>query len=191
MSLVNQIPLYEDIPDNYEDYKKWINENMKNFIELFMKNTMNPKKDYVWLMNWIGKDCYVNFIEDKVDEECFRRKKFLMEQYVNKTESRPFFDSEQSNLLLEENEEPFVSRFSSTVPGDLTIQWWNDESKEAQARRFKYDTLEASDSKFNKQKIQEYVDYIEAKKAKFLKPKIIKRSTNQPYYIPSTQPYIS
>jgi hypothetical protein len=147
--------LWNFIVDNPREYEKWIRQNMKDFVQLFIWTSKNPERDYNWLLNWIGKDCYEAFIGKKNKPECQKRKAFLESKYKSKGESKPFYSGQESTNELLNKKIPFISRLSSTVPGDITIQWI-DETKSPRARRFNYET-QKSDSGQN---IQDLIDEI-------------------------------
>lgn len=142
--------LYDIKPDDYEKYAQMIMRDLEFFITEHIQKEMNMKKrqkNLAWLLNWIGQDCYQHLNSPKSSpkkKECEDRRDFIRDKYANKKETKPFLDIDESSLYLLENKNnpdgAFVSRLSSSVPGDLTIQHIEEATNEALARRFDYKT---------------------------------------------------
>jgi hypothetical protein len=181
--------LYDFYPDNVKQYREWIKQNMKAFVEAFILTSDDPERNYKWLMNWIGKDCYDHFIGKKSIPECQKRKDFLLAKYVDQNESLPFYNGEESSKRLQNNEIPFISRLSSTTPGEVTIQWYDDETESNPARRFNPYTGKATDNRFQGQDIQEYIDDIVEKRGPKLKKKKSRQQYKNYYSDVNIQPY--
>jgi hypothetical protein len=105
------------------------------------------QKNLAWLLNWIGKDCYkhlTNTTPSSKKKECNDRKNFIKDQYAKKEETKPFFDEfESKDYLIENKDKPdgaFVSRLSSRIPGEITIQHYDETTKRSRGKRFNYKT---------------------------------------------------
>jgi hypothetical protein len=135
--------LYNLPSENEEEYEKWILENMKNFIQMFIETSDDPKRDLKWLMNWIGGDCYDELIGKKEKSVCQERKNFLEKTFSQKQESSPFTD---------------ITQLSSTKPGMLTVQSIDHKNRNKwKAKRFDYDSKLDEDKKIT---IQDYINKI-------------------------------
>jgi hypothetical protein len=131
--------LLSQIPDNQDEYTLLLYKELKNFVQKYIENESSEerrKRNWRWLMNWIGKNCYPE-LNQKKSGECLKRKNWIESAYTEKDESLPFLDSNETINYLRLHEDPFVSRFSSTIPGEITIQYI-DEKKDNPAKRFNY-----------------------------------------------------
>lgn len=167
--------LYEIKPDDYEKYAEMIMKDLDDFVYLHIQNETNMKKrqkNLAWLLNWIGKDCYDHLVHPTSTEktkECKDRKDFIKEQYTKKEETKPFLDQKESGQYLKDHvKDPdgaFVSRLSSTVPGELTIQHYDDQTGEQKARRFNYKTQRSSQTG---ESIDDYLKNLLEKKNEYI-----------------------
>lgn len=158
--------LYDIKPDDYEKYAEMIMRDLDFFITEHIQKEMTMRKrqkNLAWLLNWIGQDCYQHLINPKDSpkkKECEDRRDFIRDKYANKKETKPFLDIGESSAYLSENKNnpdaAFVSRLSSTIPGELTIQHIEEDKNEALARRFNYKTQRSSPTKNNPN--EEFID---------------------------------
>jgi hypothetical protein len=191
--------LYDIKPDDYEKYAEMIMKDLDDFFfEHIQKETnmSKRKKNTAWLLNWIGKDCY-QYLMNKEDspkkKECEDRKSFIKDQYAKKKETKPFLDLNESKTYLFENKNnpdgAFVSRLSSTIPGDLTIQHIEDSDNSEKARRFNYKTQKSSP---NQEFIDDYLKNLIEKKNQYiqknnLQKPLYDKTKVENYYSESTQ----
>jgi hypothetical protein len=145
--------------------KEWIQSNIK--IEC------TSERDVRWLINWLGKDI--------TDPDFIRRKVFLNSDYFQKKESKPFFTIEESNdLLLDQPDLCFISRLSSTQPGEVTIQHYDSIFNQSICKRFDCETFMSTDPFSNKIHINFYIQSIFLRKGKSI-PKINYYAVVVPY----------
>ena len=180
--------LYDIEPDNYEAYAQMIMSDLDEFVYEHIqkeKNMNKRQKNLAWLLNWIGKDCY-DYLKNPgtspKKKECEDRKNFIRDQYAKKEETKPFLDTDESTEYLMDNQfnpdAAFVSRLSSTAPGELTIQYINDEKKAPFAQRFNYKTLKRS----NGESIDDFLRNLLKEKNEYYQKKNPKKRDTAPIY---------
>jgi hypothetical protein len=193
--------LYDVEPDNYEPYAEMIMRDLDDFYNEHILNEMNMKKrqkNLAWLLNWIGNDCYEHLSNPKDSpkkKECMDRKDFIKEKYAKKKETKPFLDLEESSQYLLDNlrnpDGAFVSRLSSRVPGELTIQYYDEGTKSPNAQRFNYKTQKntqgTSIDDYLQMLISKKNDYIEKNGLKNKRP-IYDKTKVENYYSETGSP---
>jgi hypothetical protein len=193
--------LYDIEPDDYEPYAQMIMRDLDEFVLEHIQNERDMKKrqkNLAWLLNWIGKDCYQHLSNPKYSskkKECLERKEFIKDKYANKKETKPFLSLEESsNYLLNNLRNPdgaFVSRLSSRVPGELTIQHYNEEDGGQKAQRFDYKTQKNAKG----ESIDDYLKTLIEKKNEYIKKnnlqkerRLYDKSKVENYYSPTGSP---
>lgn len=171
--------LLSQIPENEDEYTLLLYKELKDFVQKYIENESNEerrKRNWRWLMNWIGKSCYPE-LKIKKSGECLNRKNWIQSAYTEKEESLPFLDSNETVDYLKSHKEPFVSRLSSTKPGEITIQYIDEKTNDSPAKRFNYYTQKSN----RDEKLEDYLNVIIDKKNQYNKKKIDKK-TYQNYY---------
>ena len=172
------LELWDIVPDNKKEYEKWIKRNMQDFIKMYIITSDNPEKNYNWLLNWIGKDCYDAFVGNKCITDCQKRKEFL-DQY--KEDNKIFTSKESSMKELKEMKVPYVKRISTRMPGYINIEWL-DEENNFRAMRFRSDTLLSNDRISMNDYIKSILEYKNQ-----LKESLIEKQQNNRYSIQQPQ----
>lgn len=150
--------LLDEIPENESEYRQLLVNELKNFVDKYIvneKNNQKKERNFRWLMNWIGKNCY-DELSKKQSGECLKRKHWIESKYTEKEESLPFLDVNETIEYLQNNDKPFVSRFSSTIPGEITIQYVDPIKRNSPAKRFNY----YSEKSVKDETIQDYIKTI-------------------------------
>jgi len=182
--------LLSQIPDNEDEYTLLLYKELKDFVKKYIENESNEerrKRNWRWLMNWIGKNCYPELKQKKIGE-CLKRKNWIQSAYTEKEESLPFLDSNETVDYLRGHEDPFVSRFSSTIPGEITIQYINDKLNNSPAKRFNYHTQKSDKD----ERLEDFLNMILDMKNEenmMKKKKMIDKKVYENYYSEKPLPY--
>jgi hypothetical protein len=177
--------LLDEIPENESEYRHLLEIELKNFVDKYIvneKNTQKQERNYRWLMNWIGKNCYEE-LSKKQSGECLKRKHWIESKYTEKEESLPFLDVNETIEYLKNNDKPFVSRFSSTIPGEITIQYLDPMRRQHSptAKRFNYYTEKSVKDETIQEYIKTIIDSINQQKIK-LNQRPINEKIYENYY---------